>query len=170
MRTNKTVACRSQWIVKYSYGFSSPLNLYPTPQTVIMYRGLSGCGSIFSLSFLMNEERLLASGALSYPHTFSYICSLVKTCPLWLERKCNRSNSLAVRCILFPLSLVTVRVKQFISKPLYFLPRETGAVHNCLESHSTVWRNIFSSSLENSATSIFPHYHLRFLSYLLIYL
>ena len=68
---DKTVACRSQWIVKYSYGFSSPLNLYPTPQTVIMYRGLSGCGSIFSLSFLMNEERLLASGALSYPHTFS---------------------------------------------------------------------------------------------------
>ena len=68
---DKTVACRSQWIVKYSYGFSSPLNLYPTPQTVIIYRGLSGCGSIFSLSFLMNEERLLASGALSYPHTFS---------------------------------------------------------------------------------------------------
>ena len=156
MRTNKTVACRSHWIVKYSYGFSSPLNLYPTPQTVIMYRGLSGCGSIFSLSFLMNEERLLASGALSYPHTFSYICSLVNTCPLWLERKYSRSNSLAVRCISFPLLSIMVRVKWFIFKLLHIWLTVTGVIHKVFDSHSTNWLKRTSSLSVNSATNIFP--------------
>ncbi len=117
--------------------FFSPLNLYPTPQTVIMYRGLSGCGSIFSLIFLMNEERLLASGALSYPHTFSYICSLVNTCPLWLERKYSRSNSLAVRCILSPLLSVIVRVKWSILKFFSVCLNAIGVTHKVFDSHST---------------------------------
>ena len=54
-----------------NYGFCS-FNLYPTPQTVTMYIGLSESGSIFFRSLQMNEGRLLVYfGIFSNPHTFS---------------------------------------------------------------------------------------------------
>ena len=56
-------------------------HLYPIPHTVEIYCIPDSASANFPRIFLIRSTTVVLSPVPSYPHTLSYICSLVNTCP-----------------------------------------------------------------------------------------
>ena len=83
----------------------------------------------------------------------------MNTCPLWLERKCNRSNCFEVKYTVSPLILMQLLVKGSMYNSDVCCLIWIGVIPNSLDSHSTASSKTCSSLSDNEITSNFPHNH-----------